>query len=64
MKYNVHRWTGKDWEYVATVSAQNEQEAAKAIAQRFNLTGKFASYLHIDTDPSKCNSTSIFTVVV
>lgn len=61
MKFNVERWNGKVWEYVATVSASNEQEAAKAIAQRFNLTGRFASYPHIDSHIGQVTSKSLYT---
>lgn len=63
MKFNVERWNGKSWEYVATVKANNEQDAAKAVASRFNLKGRFASYSHIDTVIGKATSSSIYTII-
>lgn len=63
MKFNVHKWNGKSWEYVATATADNEQMAAKMVAQRFNLKGRFASYPHIDNPSGEVTSKTIYTMV-
>lgn len=64
LKFNVHRWNGKDWEYVATAQSENEQSAAKAVAHKFNLSGRFASYPHIDTYQGQVTSRTNFTVII
>lgn len=63
MKFNVHHWNGKEWSYVATATANDEQEAAKMIASRFTLKGRFASYPHVDNYTGQTTSKSIYTVV-
>jgi len=63
MKFNVHKWNGKDWEYVATATAENEQIAAQMVSQRFGLKGRFASYPHADSYVGQKTSNSVFTVI-
>jgi hypothetical protein len=63
MKFNVSHWNGKEWVYVATVNAENEQEAAKMAASRFTLKGRFASHPHIDSYNGQRTSNSQFTVI-
>jgi len=64
MKFNVSHWTGKEWKYVATAQAINEQEAARMIASRFTLKGRFASYPHMDDYAGQVTSKTPFTEVV
>lgn len=63
MRFNVYKWNGRGWEYVATVRADNEQMAANMVAREFNLKGRFASYPHIDTYRDQVTSNSIYTVI-
>lgn len=63
MRFNVHHWDGRNWQYVATVKAENEQEAAKRLSMRFSLKGRFASYPHIDEQSDQITSKTPFTEV-
>lgn len=63
MKFNVHKWDGKSWVYVATATAANEQVAARMVAQRFNISGRFAAYPHINNPTSQATSNTIYTMV-
>lgn len=63
MKFNIHHWNGQGWIYIATAMASDEQEAAKMIASRFTLKGRFAAYPHIDTYNGQVTSKSSYTVI-
>lgn len=63
MKFNVHYWTCNDWRYIATVVAPNEQDAAKTVAKRFSLNGRFASYPHIDCYDGQMTSDTALTEI-
>lgn len=46
-KFNVHLWNGMSWQYLATATAENEQEACMMIECRYGK-GKYQAYPHID----------------
>lgn len=47
MKFNVHHWDGKNWNYLCTVRADSEGEAIDMVESRYGKA-RYQAYPHID----------------